>query len=57
MNVKTIVQLIIFLLIIIFIYFFIKNTFLEEQKNIVNLDLNKEETNEEVNRWQKLAGL
>ena len=48
MNVKTIVQLIIFLLIIIFIYFFIKNTFLEEQKNIVNLDLNKEETNEEI---------
>ena len=48
MNVKTIVQLIIFLLIIIFIYFFIKNTFLEEQKSIVNLDLNKEETNEEI---------
>ena len=48
MNVKTIVQLIIFLLIIIFIYFFIKNTFLEEQKNIVNLDLSKEETNEEI---------
>ena len=41
MNVKTTIQLLIFFLIVIFIFFFIKNTFLKEQKNIVNLNLNK----------------
>ena len=49
MNVKTIIQLLIFLLIIIFVYFFIKNTFLKEQQNIVDLDQNKkDEVVEEV---------
>ncbi len=49
MNVKTIVQLLIFLLIIIFVYFFIKNTFLKEQQNIVDLDQNKkDEISEEI---------
>ena len=48
MNVKTIIQLLIFFLIIIFIYFFIKNTFLKEQKNIVNLDQNEVNNKEEI---------
>ena len=52
MNVKSAIQLLIFFLIIIFIYFFIKNTFLKEEKNIVNLDLNsdlnKEKTIKEI---------
>ena len=48
MNVKTTIQLLIFLLIVIFIYFFIKNTFLKEQKDIVNLDLNKDEIIDEI---------
>ena len=49
MNVKTIIQLLIFLLIIIFVYFFIKNTFLKEQQNIVDLDQNKkDEISEEI---------
>ena len=52
MNVKTIIQLLIFFLIVIFIYFFIKNTFLKERKDIVNLDLNsdlnKEKTIKEI---------
>ena len=48
MNVKTIVQLLIFILIAIFIFFFIKNTFLNEQKDIVNLDLNKDKIVEEI---------
>ena len=49
MNVKTIIQLLIFLLIVIFIYFFIKNTFLKEQQNIVDLDQNeKDEAVEEI---------
>ena len=38
MNVKTTIQLLAFFIILIFLYFFIKNTFLKDQKNIVNLD-------------------
>ena len=54
MNVKTIIQLLIFFLIVIFIYFFIKNTFLKERKDIVNLDLNKDKVIEEIetNKYQ-----
>ena len=48
MNVKTTIQLLIFFLIVIFVYFFIKNTFLKEQKDIVNLDLNKDDIIEEI---------
>ena len=52
MNVKTAIQLLIFCLIVIFVYFFIKNTFLKEEKSIVNLDLNldlnKEKTVKEI---------
>ena len=49
MNAKTIIQLLIFLLIVIFIYFFIKNTFLKDQQNIVDLDQNeKDEAFEEI---------
>jgi len=48
MNVKSAIQLLIFFLIIIFIYFFIKNTFLKEQKNIVNLDQNEVKNTEEI---------
>ena len=48
MNVKTTIQLLIFFLIVIFIFFFIKNTFLKEQKDIVNLDLNKDDIIEEI---------
>ena len=38
MNVKTTIQLLAFFIILIFLYFFIKSTFLKDQKNIVNLD-------------------
>ena len=38
MNVKTTIQLLAFFIILIFLYFFIKKTFLKDQKNIVNLD-------------------
>ena len=48
MNVKSAIQLLIFFLIIIFIYFFIKNTFLKEQKNIVNLDQDEVKNIEEI---------
>ena len=48
MNVKTTIQLLIFFLIVVFIFFFIKNTFLKEQKDIVNLDLNKDKITEEI---------
>ena len=48
MNVKTVIQLLIFLLIGIFIFFFIKNTFLKHQKDIVYLDLNKDKAIEKI---------
>jgi len=48
MNIKTVVQLLIFFFIIIFVYVFISNTFLKEQKDIVELDLNKDEIIEEI---------
>ena len=38
MNVKTIVQLLIFLITFIFIFFIVKNTFFSKKKNIINLD-------------------
>jgi len=52
MNVKTTIQLLFFFLIVIFIYFFIKNTFLKEQKDIVNLDLKKDKMIEEIQTKQ-----
>ena len=52
MNVKTTIQLLFFFLIVIFIYFFIKNTFLKEQKDIVNLDLKKDKMIEEIQTEQ-----
>tara|TARA_B100001175_G_scaffold308905_1_gene309945 strand:- start:763 stop:1356 length:594 start_codon:yes stop_codon:yes gene_type:complete len=48
MNIKTLVQLLIFFIIIIFVYFFINNTFLKEKKDIVNLDIKKDKTIDEV---------
>ena len=48
MNVKTAIQLLIFLLMAIFIFFFIKNTFLKYQKDIVYLDLNKDKAIEKT---------
>ena len=48
MNVKTTIQLLIFLLIIIFIYFFIKTTFLNKKQDVVNLDLNKNKIVDEI---------
>ncbi len=48
MNVRTTIQLLIFLLMGIFIFFFIKNTFLNYQKDIVYLDLNKDKAIEKI---------
>ena len=41
MNVKSIIQLFIFFIIVVFLFFFIKNTFWSETKNIIDLDLEK----------------
>ena len=41
MNVKTIVQLFIFLIIIIFVYFFLKNIFFKEKIEVIDLDKNE----------------
>ena len=45
MNVKTIVQLLIFFVIIIFLYFFIKNTFFTDDIKVTNVDLDGKEKN------------
>ena len=47
MNVKTTIQLLAFFIILIFLYFFIKSTFLKDQKNIVNLDQDENKTLED----------
>ena len=47
MNAKTIIQLLIFLVITIFLYVFIKNTFFTKNKEIINLD---EEENVEIEK-------
>ncbi len=41
MNVKTSIQFLIFIIILVFLYFFIKNTFFKEQKEIVDLTEDK----------------
>ena len=48
MNVKTIVQLLIFLITFIFIFFIVKNTFFSKKKNIINLDLEDKIISENV---------
>ena len=43
MNVKTIIQFLIFILILVLLFFFIKNTFLEEEQDIIELEIDKNE--------------
>ena len=43
MNVKTIIQFLIFILILVLLFFFIKNTFLEEEKDVIELKIDKNE--------------
>ena len=43
MNVKIIIQFLIFLLIIVLLFFFIKNTFLKEEKDLIELEIDKNE--------------
>ena len=43
MNVKTIIQFLIFILILVLLFFFIKNTFLEEEKDVIELEIDKNE--------------
>ena len=45
MNVKTIVQLLIFFVIIFFLYFFIKNTFFVDDIKVADIDLEEKEKN------------
>ena len=41
MNVKTVIQLLIFLIIIIFLYFFLTDTFFKEKVKVIDLNKNK----------------
>ena len=43
MNVKIIIQFLIFILILVLLFFFIKNTFLEEEQDIIELEIDKNE--------------
>ena len=43
MNVKIIIQFLIFILILFLLFFFIKNTFLEEEKDVIELEIDKNE--------------
>ncbi len=50
MNVKSTIQLSIFIILIIFLTYFIKTTFLSDSEEIVNLDLNNDEKSDKVDR-------
>ena len=41
MNVKSIIQLFIFFIIVVFLFFFIKSTFWSKTKDVIDLDLEK----------------
>ena len=48
MNIKTVIQIFIFIIIIISLYFFIKITFFSKKQEIINLDLEKKIKTEEI---------
>ncbi len=50
MNVKSTIQLSIFLILIIFLTYIIKTTFLSDREEIVNLDLNNDEKSDKVDK-------
>ena len=57
MNVKIVIQLLIFLVLVIFIFFFIKNTFFNTSQNIIDLDLEKENKITQLDTNQNLSNL
>ena len=50
MNVKSIIQLSIFLILIIFLIYIFKATFLSDEEKIVNLDLNNDTTSDKIDK-------
>jgi len=56
MNIKTAIQIFIFLLIIISLYLFIKMTFLSEKQEIIDLDLEKKEVKAEKIDIKEISG-
>ena len=48
MNIKTVIQIFIFLIIIASLYFFIEKTFLSEKQEIIDLDLEDKEVKVEM---------
>ena len=55
MNVKTIVQLFIFLIIIIFVYFFLKNIFFKEKIEVIDLDKNENISIDKIEEKKELT--
>ena len=57
MNVKSAIQLLIFLVLVIFLFFFIKNTFFTTNQNIIDLDLEKENEITQLDSSQNLSNI
>ena len=57
MNVKTIIQLLIFLIIILFLYFFIKNIFFEKKIQVIDLDKNENIITDKIEEEEKLTNV
>ena len=57
MNVKTIIQILIFLLIIVLLFFFIKNTFLVKEKDLVELKVNKNEESTIIQDSEEISNI
>jgi len=57
MNVKSIIQLSIFLILIIFLIYIFKATFLSDEEKIVNLDLNNDTTSNKIDVNTKFSNI
>ena len=57
MNVKSIIQLFIFFIIVIFLFFFIKNTFWSKTKDIIDLDLEKKNLSHEIDDKENFSNI
>ena len=57
MNVKSIIQLFIFFIIVVFLFFFIKNTFWSKTKDIIDLDLEKKNVVHEVDDEENFSNI
>tara|TARA_B100000959_G_C14820867_1_gene557753 strand:+ start:17 stop:610 length:594 start_codon:yes stop_codon:yes gene_type:complete len=57
MNAKSIIQLFIFFIIVVFLFFFIKNTFWSKTKDIIDLDLEKKNLSHEIDDKENFSNI